>query len=209
MRGTKFAATIAVALAGYVVPLHGQDQWRFGVKVGPTVSSVSTDLDHIDPQRRDGFSGIVFAKWDVGAPVRLVGEAGYAERGYKGEGTICRDEPSSCSSWTYSRPFRYVSLASLIESPITSLGSTELYLLAGPRFNVLLCCSETGEPEPGYGYAENTWEATAGAGAAMTRGRLPLLLEARVNLGLSDALEGDWAEPAYHRSFDVMLGFAF
>lgn len=206
---TALAVLLALAAAA---PASAQRVEAFGLKLGPTVSTIETDLASEDPISRDGFNAVVFAQVGLPGPLSLVTEAGYVERGYA-RNTGASPADGSAEPYTYrlDRRMQYVTVAALARLDVARVGPVSAYAVAGPRMNALV--GRRGEDVdggmPGYRYSPVAWDATAGAGVELSRW-LPVLVEARYNAGLNDALEGeDWRGSAYHRATEVLVGFRF
>jgi hypothetical protein len=210
IRHATLAALLAVAAAA---PASAQRVEAFGLKLGPTVSTVETNLASEDPVSRDGFNAVAFAQVGLPGPVSLVAEAGYLERGYARDhvGPIPADGSTDPYAYRIDRRMEYVTVAALARLDVLRAGPVSAYAVAGPRVNALI--GRRGEDVdgsmPGYRYSPVALETTAGAGVELTRW-LPVLVEARYNAGLNDALKGDeWRGSAYHRAAEVLVGFRF
>ncbi|HEU0299409.1 MAG TPA: outer membrane beta-barrel protein [Longimicrobium sp.] len=187
----------ALALALSAAPAPAQHPRAWGVKAGPTVSSIHTELPSEDAQRRRGYAALLFGEWAGSGLLSLVAEAGYVERGYTRDATVGPGDPVSRR---LDRRFQYVSLAALSKARVGTLGPMSTYVVAGPRMNALVGSSR-GEGVPG----SVVWEASAGAGA---EGR-HAVVEVRYNRGLNNAMRAPWTQPAYHHAVDFVLGWKF
>lgn len=189
---------LALALAASDAPASAQHLRAWGLKAGATLSSLQTDLPTEDPEQRRGFSGFVYGEVAGPGPASLVAEAGYLERGYTRDATVAVDD--EVFRRTLDKRFQYVSVAALAKVR----GPASLYVLAGPRMNALVG-SRRGEGVPNYDYRPLVWDASFGVGAEARH----VVAEVRYNVGLNDALQGDWGESAYHRAVDFVLGWKF
>lgn len=208
IRHTPLALLLALAAAA---PASAQLQ-SYGVKVGGTESTIQTDLPSEDPLRRRGISWTAFAEWNAPGALSLVTEAGVLERGYSRMSGATPDLGSG-AGYTYrqDRRMQYVSVAALAKLPVLRMGPASAYALAGPRMNALVGRrgEDAGGGMPDYAYNDVVWDVTAGVGVEGLR-VLPLVVEARYNAGLNDALRGEgWRGEAYHRAVDVMVGIRF
>jgi opacity protein-like surface antigen len=205
-------AALAVLLALAAAPASAQRVEAFGLKLGPTVSTIETDLPSEDPISRRGVNAVLFAQVGLPGPVSLVTEAGYLERGYaRNTGSIPDDGSMEPYTYRLDRRMQYVTVAALARLDVARVGPVSAYAVAGPRMNALVGRrgEDTDGGMPGYEYRSVAWDVTAGAGVELVRG-LPVLVEARYNAGLNDALDGEgWRGSAYHRATEVLVGFRF
>lgn len=202
-RSTPSVLLLALALAVSAAPASAQHLRGWGVKAGSTLSSIQTELPSEDPEQRRGYSAFVFGEWAGAAPLSLVAEAGYLERGYSRDATIVVDDQAF--ERRLDRRFQYVSVAALARVTAGAMGLVSPYVAAGPRMNALVG-NRRGEGIEGYDYAAVVWDASFGAGVEARRA----VLEVRYNVGLNNALQGDsWGDTAYHRAVDFVLGWKF
>lgn len=203
----SFALLLALAAAA---PASAQRLETYGFKFGPNTSTIQTDLPSEDPVRRHGVNAVLFAQLGLPGRLGLVTEAGYVERGYAREVSA---DPDVIMDDVYrlDRRMQYVTVAALARLDVARMGPASAYALAGPRMNALVGRrgEDTDNGIPGYGYRAVAWDFSAGAGVELVNG-LPLLLEARYNVGLNDAFQGEgWRGTAYHRAVDVVVGLKF
>lgn len=207
LRSARPLVVLALALLA-AAPAHGQQLRAYGIKLGPTVSSIRTDLPTEDPEQRIGFSAFVFGEWSGPGRTGVMVEAGYLERGYSvSHLTVVEDGPMDAvlTEGRLDKPFRYLSLAAMTRVSLPAVPGATTYVFAGPRVNALVG-GRRGEDVPGYDYRPVVWDASFGVGAEGRR----LLAEVRVNAGLNDALTGEgWRESAYHRAVDFIVGVRF
>ncbi|HEX2081431.1 MAG TPA: porin family protein [Longimicrobium sp.] len=201
-RSTPSVLLLTVALAISSAPASAQHLRAWGLKGAATLSSIQTELPSEDPEQRRGYSAFVFGEWAAAGPLSLVAEAGYLERGYSRDASVAVDD--RVFEHRLDKRFQYVSVAALARVTAGTLGPVSPYVVAGPRMNALVG-NRRGEGVPNYDYRPVVWDASIGAGMEARHA----VLEVRYNVGLNDALQGEWGEPAYHRAVDFVLGWKF
>lgn len=216
----SYALTLLAVLTVFTTdPAMAQIVDRVGLKGGLLSSSATDNLDQFDLERRTGWSALLFAERDLLPFLTLVGEGGYAQRGFTE--TLEERSPSGEVEQIVRATTRldYLTLPVLVKSSY-GLSAMRLYALAGPRLDVLVG-REAGvfeyesapvdqlKSEIADVYTSPILGVTAGVGVS-TNHLLPvrLLVEGRWALDVTESFAGV-PRDMRNNAVSVMIGIGF
>lgn len=206
------SATLALLLF-CALPLEAQLIRAVGVKAGLSLANEKYKFKQIpidpDPQRRTGWCASVFVEWLDLPSFSISTELMYTQ---KGMGMIFNetgpDGPEVIRTFTVDNRLDYLSLPILAKiimpTPVVSP-----YLLAGPRFDILLGYSSDNHAfDLLYDqFKSSTAGGTVGVGVNL-KPLFPLLAEARYNWDLTDSFNISTLEVS-NNTFDLLVGLTF
>ena len=200
-------ALCALALS---LPAAAQPLQSFGLKAGLTAASAFDNI--ADYERRLGLDVRAYVEgFDLGA-VSLVTEAGYAQRGFVEVQEELGPSGEHCGTVKSNTRLDYLTAALLVKAQREGAFASP-YVLAGPRLDALVG-RRPGTFEYSVGPSESqdaglydspAFGGTVGAGAVLHRLPVPVLVEARFNLDVTDSMPGI-PRDVRNNAFDLLIG---
>ena len=190
------AALLFCALASSICyPLFAQPLQGFGLKTGFTTASALDNLDHFE--RRLGLDVLAYAEWfDLGL-VSFITEAGYAQRGFVEVSEERGDDNVHLGDVKANTRLDYLTTALLVK--VRQEGDVASpYIFAGPRLDVLagrrsgtfeFSTLSVDSSIADY-YHSPAFGGTVGIGTVLHRLPVPVFMEARLNLDVTDSMAG-------------------
>jgi len=220
--GTTWGPQILLVLltAGWLFVSHtGRAQHiRYGVKGGLSATTIASDFPDrnidLDPERRRGVSLFLLGEWRTTSRFSLVGDVGYAQRGYRDVIELRDEEGNRIGERPQTTSFGYA--ATTVLGKVRYLASFSPYLLAGPHLGVLLHSSfdapDTDRTETAVTrqYDAVAVGGTVGIGVE-TKRLLPgttSFVEVRFGADVTDSLS-DVPREIRNRTLDVLVGLTF
>jgi hypothetical protein len=207
-----------VLLLSLTWPCQGQVVQGFGLKLGPTSSSIG-DYEFGDVHRRKGLAVLGFVEWFDARVISVVTEVGYVQRGFEEGPHQGRDE-QNLPTGTYMLNTRFDYLTSALLAKLEPIqGRVTPYAVIGPRVDFYLGGDTSFDSDaiqlPGIAggflgideeYRGLAFGGTAGLGLEVPVSRaITLMLEVRLNLDVSNSLP-DVLPNSRNNAFDVLLG---
>jgi opacity protein-like surface antigen len=164
----------------------------------------------VTTQRRSGINAAVFLEWLNSPYVSIVSQAEYAQRGMVMRAAITLNDPTPVGYVDLDNRVDYLSVPILVKLMLP-LDSVTPYLIAGPRYDVLLGfhSDRSGFDAVYNDFKHNMLGFSVGGGVSTTAFfPYPLIVEFRYNADLGDS----YATPLLtvrNEAFDVWLGVAF
>lgn len=197
-------------------PCVGQVVQGFGIKLGPTSSSIN-DFEYGDVHRRTGLAVLGFVEWFDTRMISVITEVGYVQRGFETgphEGRDAQNLPTG----TYMLNTRFDYITSGVLAKVRPIkGRVTPYLVIGTRVDFYLGGDTSFDSDairlpgdPGGGM-EDHYRGFAFGGAAGLGFEAPvsraivLMLEVRLNLDATNSLP-DVPANARNNAVDVLLG---
>jgi hypothetical protein len=206
---------LSVAVSAPPKTAPAQPHLSIGVKVGATSSGVSSTVPQHSVKRRVGFGAFGYVDWALVPHLAVVGELGYAARGFVEE-QEARDAQNLSLGIVHAKSrLDYLSTSITLRASY-STGAVSPYVIAGPRLDILMSRTagtfdfEIGSVESPFAdlYESPAFGGIVGAG--VDTGDLlavPILLEVRYDFDVTDSLTGGFEMS--HNAFDILVGLRF
>lgn len=195
---------IVLSLLITATSAQAQSLRGYGLKAGLTSASVSTNMFAEGIERREGIAAMVFAEGLTRGRFTLVGELGYAQRGYSDPVEQRGPEGEAIGIEDDGTRFDYLSAAALAKLRYPG-GTLEPYAVAGPRVDVLLGGNPSAALIESYDRVAAGGTLGLGVEAGQTFVPVPVFLEARYHFDVTNSLSC-CPRDMRNRAFDVLLG---
>lgn len=207
----KKKTTLCIALIlVFTTGTNAQFVKGFGIKMGTVAANQSwhfTSLPDLQSENRWGFTVVPFVELFDLARFSVLVEAQYTQKGFKQSLPVTTESnPEGTGEFITKRPkVDYLSIPLLAKLKLPLSGFVP-YLIAGPRFDVLLSTSADGYGAVVDKFKTSEFGATVGAGVELTvLPAIGLLAEFRYNPSVTDAFSTNFVT-VRNRSFDFLVG---
>jgi hypothetical protein len=214
MRAHRLLLSCAMLVAAPSVGA-AQPDLSMGVKVGATSSGVSSTIPDYSVKRRVGFGVFGYVDAALLPNLAVVAELGYAARGFVEEQEARDAQNLPLGLVQANTRLDYLSTSLTLRASY-STGAISPYMIAGPRLDILVSRKagtfhfELGSLKSSFAELYESPAFGGIVGVGIDTGDLlavPILLEARYNLDVTDSLTGGFEMS--NNAFDILLGVGF
>ncbi|HEY2954505.1 MAG TPA: porin family protein [Candidatus Eisenbacteria bacterium] len=215
------ASAVALGFASTAAPAAAAALAGYGFRSGTAIARFHGEYgDLIDSESRVGFTGGLVARFKLSPLLSVQPEIGWVSKGDEGD----------LPGLHYEHRLDYLEIPVLLRLGLPTGPSVEPFLLAGPGLGIrtgsgVKLESRTSPSAPaatgvqpaiiyervgtfdGPRFRSQEWSAIGGAGLALGRGPLRIVLDTRYALGLTGILEGADRSWAHNRAWITTLGF--